>query len=83
MKKNEETMTLHENKRNESLREIGNHLHESCIVSNDEVHCLDNVLNYGLWCLSPLSTIFSCRSGHFYWWRKPPTCCKSLTNFIT
>lgn len=36
MKKNEETMTLHEKKRNESLREIGNHLHESCIVSNDE-----------------------------------------------
>jgi len=21
--------------------------------------------------------------GQFYWWRKPPTCHKSLTNFIT
>jgi hypothetical protein len=48
MKKNDEIMIMHEKKRIESLREIGNHLHESCIVSNDEVHCLDNVLNYGL-----------------------------------
>jgi hypothetical protein len=36
-----------------------------------------------LWCLTLLSTIFLLYSGgQFYWCRKPPTCRKSLTNFI-
>jgi hypothetical protein len=35
-------------------------------------------------CFREVSTIFQlCRGGQFYWWRKPLTCCKSLTNFIT
>jgi hypothetical protein len=39
--------------------------------------------NY-IFCLTPLSTIFQLyRGGQFYWWRKPLTCRKSLTNFIT
>lgn len=37
IKKNDEDLLTHERERNESLREIGNHLHESCIISNDEV----------------------------------------------
>jgi len=41
----------------------------------------------GLWCLTPLSTIY--RGGHFIGAgnrsirRKPPTCHKSPTNYIT
>jgi hypothetical protein len=41
------------------------------------------VLGFGIWWLAPLLTIFQlCRGCLFYWWRKPPTCLKSLTNFI-
>ena len=36
-----------------------------------------------LWCWMSLSTIFQLyHGGQFCWWRKPPTCRKSLTIFI-
>jgi len=45
---------------------------------------------FGLWCLTPLSKYFSCivavsfiGRGNWSTRRIPPTCHKSLTNFIT
>lgn len=37
-----------EEKRNESLREIGNLLHETCVISNDEVRSVPKKMNVGM-----------------------------------
>ena len=37
MKQNDAELQQYETDRNEALKEIGNLLHESCIISNDEV----------------------------------------------
>ena len=37
MKQNDASLLQHESDRNEALKEIGNMLHTSCIISKDEV----------------------------------------------
>ena len=56
------------------------------IIDEQEVRKRKGGLVLGLLSLTPLTMIFQLyHDGHFYWStrRKPQTCRKSLTNFIT
>ena len=65
-----------------NTRSMKETLYHSLFSSID--NCLNNLYLSVWWCLTPHSTILQLYRGvQFFGWRKPPTCHKSLTNFIT